>query len=139
MSEFNSDIVKKIEQGNRFEDEGRFDEALDTYLDVFNEIECLTDDIYALEETRWLISCIYGVYSIKKDFAKAKEWALNIFKCDIPENATSELIDLGTILYELGEKDDAFNYFSKAYAKGKYRAFQGYEKKYFDFYKSYKN
>lgn len=59
-----------------------------------------------------------------------------MFKCNIPEYATSEIMDLGAAYFELGENDKSYECFLKAYEKGKYRAFQGYNSEYWKFFKS---
>lgn len=138
MGGIESEIVKKIELGNSFEDKGDFNKALEVYFSALTDIEDAIVDKYKSEEARWLISCICGVYFLKKEYLEAKKWALETLKYNIPEHGTSELIDLGAIYFELEDNDNAFECFSKAYARGKGRAFQGYNKKYFDFFKSYK-
>ncbi|BDR55762.1 hypothetical protein [Xylocopilactobacillus apis] len=65
---------------------------------------------------------------------EAKKWAKDIFKCNIPEKAASELIDLGRVHFELGEDNEAYECFLKAYDKD--QAFKEYDDKYWEFFKS---
>ncbi len=133
-----NEIVKKIELGNSLEEEKRYDDALHTYLSIWNEDIALKKDKYTISETRWLISCIYMLYIKKKDYKNARQWAEEVFKCKIPYRGTSELISLGVIYLELGLKNEAMEQFDKAYQKGKIRAFQGFDNKYLQFYLSNK-
>ena len=132
-------IVSKIEHGNLLEEQGKTEEALSLYLSVWKDLDNLEDKKYEAEETRWLINCIYESYISLNDYETAKKWAEDIFNCKIPENGTSELIDLGKIYYELGEKNKSFDLFLKAYKKGKERAFKEYNPKYLKFLKMHNN
>lgn len=132
----NLSIVKKIEEGNAFDEQGKHHEAITVYLSVFNELKEISTSFFQLEETRWVISCIFNSYFSLKEYVTAKQWATDIFKCNIPDNGTSELIDLGSVCFELGENDEAYECFLKAYEKGKYRAFKEYDPKYWEFFKS---
>lgn len=136
MNNLNQLIVSKIESGNLLEEQGKTKEALSLYLSVWKDLDNLKDKKYEAEETRWLINCIYESYISLNDYETAKRWAEDIFNCKIPEAGTSELIDLGRIYYELGEKDKSFELFLKAYKTGKERAFNGYNSKYLKFLKS---
>ncbi|ELL7463676.1 hypothetical protein EEM01_18605 [Salmonella enterica] len=129
------DIIKKIENGNVLEEKGDISGALNLYLDTWDK---LPNPKYSFGDgvSLWLISCIYGAYFSLKKYSEAKQWAEEMFKCDIPAYATSELIDLGAVHLELGENDDAYECFLKAYEKGKHRAFKEYDSKYWDFFKS---
>lgn len=132
-------IVSKIENGNLLEEQGKTKEALSLYLSVWKDLDNLEDKKYEAEETRWLINCIYESYISLNDYETAKKWAEDIFNCKIPENGTSELIDLGKIYYELGEKNKSFELFLKAYKKGKERAFKENNPKYLKFLKTHNN
>lgn len=72
------------------------------------------------------------------DYQTAKKWVESIFKCKIPEAGTSQLIDLGRICFEFGEKDQSLKLFLKAYEKGQYRAFKEYDAKYLKFFELHK-
>ena len=63
MGGIESEIVKKIELGNSFEDKGDFNKALEVYFSALTDIEDAIVDKYKSEEARWLISCICGVCS----------------------------------------------------------------------------
>lgn len=139
MNNLNHLIVSKIENGNLLEEQGKTKEALSLYLSVWKDLDNLEDKKYEAEETRWLINCIYESYISLNDYETAKKWAEDIFNCKIPENGTSELIDLGKIYYELGEKNKSFDLFLKAYKKWKERAFKEYNPKYLKFLKTHNN
>ncbi|EED1927356.1 hypothetical protein DZK85_004579 [Escherichia coli] len=128
-------IVKQIEDGNVLEDQGDAYGALKLYLSLWDS---LPEPKYSFGDgvSAWLIRCIYGVYFDLKKYNEAKYWAVEIFKCEIPLYSTSELINLGGVCLELGENDEAYECFLKAYEKGKHRAFKGYTPKYWEFFKS---
>lgn len=129
------DIIKKIENGNILEEKGDINGALNLYLDTWGK---LPNPKYSFGDgvSLWLISCIYGAYFSLGKYSDAKKWAEEMFKCDIPAYATSELIDLGAVHLELDEKDEAYQCFLKAYNKGQYRAFKEHAPKYWEFFKS---
>lgn len=128
------EIVKLIEQGNVREQHGDVSGALTIYLELWDS---LPEPKYHLSEdiSLWLINCITGAYLNNQQYQNAKRWALEAFHCDIPEYATSEWMDLGVAHFELNEKEEAFRCFANAYQKGKHRAFQGYDAKYWEYFK----
>ncbi|ACX88448.1 tetratricopeptide repeat protein [Pectobacterium parmentieri] len=138
MSEINSFIADKIEAGTQLNAQGKKDEALSIYLSIWVELDDLYDDKYQREETRWLIRCIYNNHFSQGNYQEARKWAEEMFKCDIPSYSTAELIDLGKVFFELGDEEHALLNFSKAYAIGKKRAFQGRDPKYLKFFLSNK-
>lgn len=132
------EVVKQIEHGNILEEQGDIVSALNIYLNIWDALpspkHSFGDDL-----SRWLIQCIYGAYFDLKKYNDAKHWAEEIFKCDIPKYATSELIDLGAVHFELGEYGEAYECFFTAYEKSKNRAFKEYDPKYWNFFKSKHN
>ncbi|EOF5434879.1 hypothetical protein ACK1MO_004659 [Salmonella enterica] len=134
-SQFEENVVKQIEEGNVLEEQGDAYGALSIYLSLW---ESLPEPKHSFGDgvSPWLIRCIYNIYFNLKKYNDAKYWVDEIFKCDIPPYSTSELIDLGSVYFELGENDDAYECFLKAYEKGKYRAFKEYDSKYWEFFKS---
>ncbi|WP_367298612.1 hypothetical protein [Hafnia alvei] len=131
-------IVKRIEKGNSLHEQGKNKESLDIYFSVLDDLRNSYENIYDIDETRWLIRCIYNVYFSLKDYISAEKWAKEVFNCNIPYKATSELINLGKVYVELGLENEAMEQFEKAYQKGKIRAFQGLDNKYLQFYLSHK-
>lgn len=131
-------IVKRIEKGNSLHEQGKNKESLDIYFSVLDDLRNSYENIYDIDETRWLIRCIYNVYFSLKDYISAEKWAKEVFNCKIPYKATSELINLGKVYVELGLENEAMEQFEKANQKGKIRAFQGFDNKYLQFYLSHK-
>ncbi|WP_255211620.1 hypothetical protein [Shewanella putrefaciens] len=76
MGGIESEIVKKIELGNSFEDKGDFNKALEVYFSALTDIENAIVDKYKSEEARWLISCICGVYFLKKNILRQRSGLL---------------------------------------------------------------
>lgn len=127
-------IVEKIEEGNKLHTAGMNKEALDIYFSLWDALEGESENIYEIDELRWLIRCIYNVYFSQHDYMSARKWVEKVFNCNIPERATSEIINLGRVYFELGMEKEAIEQFEKAYKKGKKRAFQGVDEKYLNFY-----
>lgn len=67
-------------------------------------------------------------------YSEAKEWAVKALKNDTAKDGAYEYFEMGRVCYELEEYDQAMQYFSIAYERGKYRAFKEYDKKYWHFY-----
>ena len=129
------DIIKRIESGNILEEKGDVSGALNLYLDIWDNLPN-PKHFFGDGISLWLINCIYGAYFSLKKYDNANQWAEEMFKCDIPAYATSELIDLGAVHLELDKKDEAYQYFLQAYNKGQYRAFKEHSPKYWEFFKS---
>ena len=53
---------------------------------------------------------------------------------DTAEDGAYEYFQMGRVCYELNEIDEAIKYFEIAYQRGKKRAFQEFDKKYWKFY-----
>ncbi|WP_424407790.1 hypothetical protein [Pasteurella sp. PK-2025] len=82
---------------------------------------------------------IYCIFEELMDFAayrKAKLWAEKGMLTGRAKSPYSsyEYFQLGRVCYELKEYDEAMKYFDIAYQRGKKRAFQGFDKKYWEFY-----
>lgn len=136
MASFNPLILKMIGEGNALYSQGKFDEAIDNSISVLNELDIIYGDRYKSEEARLVMMSLYDIYFSRGDYIEAKKWASDIFKCNIPDVATSELVNLGAVCLELGENDEAYECFMKTYSKGKNRAFKEYPSKYWKFFKS---
>lgn len=85
-----------------------------------------------------LINCIFDNYFESKNYIQAKQWALKALNNDTAQDGAYEWLQMGQVCYELNELDDALKYFDIAYQRGKYRAFQEYDKKYWQFYSANK-
>lgn len=136
MPALNPLIISKINEGNRLYAEGNKQEAIKYFIAILDELDDIYNDRYESAEARLIMMSIYSMYLSEKNYVEAKQWAEDIFNCDIPEGATSELINLGLVYFELNEKDKAYECFLKAYEKGKHRAFKEYDPKYWEFFKS---
>ena len=136
MASFNPLILKMISEGNKLYSQGNVDEAINNSISVLNELDVIYGDRYKSEEARLVMMSLYDIYFSRGDYIEAKKWASDIFKCNIPDIATSELVNLGAVCLELGENDEAYECFIKAYKKGENRAFKEYPSKYWEFFKS---
>ena len=77
---------------------------------------------------------VFNEYFNSSDFIQAKEWAEKALHNDTAENGAYEYFQMGRVCYELNEIDEALKYFEIAYQRGKKRAFQEFDKKYWKFY-----
>jgi hypothetical protein len=69
-----------------------------------------------------------------RDYAEARDWAKISYLGRPMEDDTASMMQLGAANYELGDIDAALEWFGKAYVIGARRAFEGFSKKYLDFY-----
>lgn len=127
-----NEYIKKIENANLLENTD-IDKSLSIYLDLWNTLSTPKNK-QPRQLSNWLIDCIFGVYFDKKDYVKAKEWAIVALNNDTAETGAYEYFQMGRVCYELKEYDEAIKYFSIAYERGKKRAFQEFDKKYWEFY-----
>lgn len=130
--EINS-IVKKIEKNIEINIQGQHDKALNSYLELW---ESLPEPKQEQPEqiSNWLINCIFNNYFDRESFLEAKKWAEKALNNDTAETGAYEHFQMGRVCYELNEFDEAMKYFEIAYQRGKKRAFQEFDKKYWEFY-----
>lgn len=126
-------VVNQIEQAIQLNIDGKKEDSLEVFLHIWNELPEPKQE-QPEQITNWIIDCIFNVYFDKQDYLKAKEWALRSLKNDTAQYDSYEYIQLGRVCYELNEFEEAMKYFSIAYERGKKRAFQEFDKKYWEFY-----
>lgn len=127
-----NEIVAIIEKGNEYSTEQKYDLAISLYDQAWG---ILPEPKFEWEMlSSWLAGSYFTANFHKRDFGKAKEWALKQKKSDYSKINTAPLIDLGMVYYELNGFDEAYRYFNDAYDYGKERAFKGRPKKYLEFY-----
>ncbi|WP_373963002.1 hypothetical protein [Kosakonia sacchari] len=136
MSGLNPLIIAKINDANNSYKDGDVEVAVKKLTTILNELDESLEGRYQSTEARLIVMSLYKIFFVKKDFKQAKIWAEEVFKFEITEKATSELINLGAVHFKLGELDEAYSCFLKAYEKGKYRAFKEEDNEFWDFFKS---
>ena len=130
--ELENEIISIIEQGNGFDDNGEYGEALKKYDEAYNK---LPEPKLKWEMiSAWLAGCYYNAYFGLRDFHKAKEWAVLELKCRSSDIDVAPYMDLGMASYELNSLEESFGYFEVVYNYGKERPFREYPKKYYDFF-----
>lgn len=130
--ELEEKIISIIEFGNSLSTDGHHNPALHEYEKAW---ALMPEPKLEWEMIgSWLTGSFYTAYFNLSDFKNAKHWAELQLKAENSEIDTAPLIDLGMVLFELGENEEAYNYLSKAYEYGKARAFKERPKKYLDFY-----
>lgn len=88
-----------------------------------------------------IIYCIFEELMDLADYRKAKLWAEKGMLTGRAQSPYSsyEYFQMGRICYELEEYDESMKYFNIAYEQGQKRAFQGFDKKYWEFYSKNKS
>jgi tetratricopeptide (TPR) repeat protein len=132
-------LIRKIESGNRLVVDRKLQDALEVYFDVLNEMnntEPSTDEMRDLLKSI-LFGSLFTAYFKLGNYREAIKWQEEELKCNIPKGTFSEIMNLGRAHYELGEFKEAYELFTEAYARAKYRAFQEYDQKYWKFFKTY--
>jgi tetratricopeptide (TPR) repeat protein len=83
-------------------------------------------------------SLIFALNKVKR-YEEALDWARKIMICDLNryDDGGREFIS-GTVLYHLGRKDDAWQYFDVANDKSEGRCFTSSDKEYLKFFKDKK-
>jgi tetratricopeptide (TPR) repeat protein len=125
-------IVAIVEQGNRLHHDHKWDQALDKYAEAW---ELLPEPIAHWDLTEWIASCKVSIYMERQDYQQANEWALIAVEAvkDNPRQ-TSAKITVGMICYETNNKEEAYRWFEEVHNFGGARAFQGFDRKYLQFY-----
>lgn len=103
MASLNPLILSMIGKGNELYTQGKIDEAIKHSIAILEELDAIYGDRYKSEEARLVIMSLYNIYFSRGDYVEAKRWASDVFKCNIPNIATSELINLGAVYLELGK------------------------------------
>jgi len=129
--EIEGKIISVVESGNIEHDDENLNEALALYLYAWSLIP---EPKLEWDNSNWVAACLYSVYFDLERYTTAKRWGEIALKTCSSDIDTSPMIDLGMVCYELGQYDEAINYFDEAYNFGKKRAFQGRPKKYLDYY-----
>ncbi|WP_081687017.1 hypothetical protein [Chitinilyticum litopenaei] len=125
-------IISLTEEGNSIEIAGNFLSAIEKYQEAW---DLLPEPKHEWEMlSGWLSSCFFSSHLSLGNFELAKQWAENAVKSASSSIDTAPFIDLGIACYELGQLDEAFTSFDRAYGYGKARAFKERPKKYLDFY-----
>jgi len=123
-------VVEVVEDGNRLDEQGNLDEARAKYQQAWS---LLPEPPTQWDLAQWIADCLAGAFFEQGKYAESKAWAM-IAVDTKPPRETSSWIVFAKACIELGETDLAMEYLGKAYALGKRRAFQGFDKKYLAFY-----
>lgn len=97
-------------------------------------------DLFPEPKYEWPSSMI-TLYKIGKfyqnwgKYEKATEWVEKVFNVDLLPGDPGPYVVLGSIAYDAGKLENAFQHFQKAYAIAGKRGFQRIDKKYFEFFR----
>ena len=127
-----SEIIRIIEEGNNLEEKADYSNALKKYNEAYNNIP--EPKLKWEMISAWLMGSYFNVYFKLGNYKNAKKWA----ELEL-ENRSSDIdvapyMDLGMVLFELNELDEAYSNFKKIYQYGKERPFKEYPRKYFSFF-----
>jgi len=122
-------IVEVVEAGNRLHTQS-LDEAVTKYQEAWS---LLPEPPTQWDLAQWIASCLADAFFEQGQYTESKAWAM-IAVDTKPPRETSSWIVFARACIALGESDLAVEYLGKAYALGKKRAFQGFDKKYLAFY-----
>jgi tetratricopeptide (TPR) repeat protein len=123
-------IVEVVEAGNGLHSQGNLDAARAKYQQAWS---LLPEPPTQWDLAQWIADCMAEIFFEQGRYAESKAWAM-IAVDTKPPRETSSWIVFAKACIELGETDLAVQYLGKAYALGKKRAFQGFDKKYLAFY-----
>lgn len=126
-------LLAAVEQGNRMDINGNHSQAIEKYQTAW---AMLPDPIESWEESHWVASCIIEAYLNMKEPALAKSWCRILLKTMPSDIDVGSIVAVGRVCLEMGEKEEAYDFFDKAYNFGGKRSFQGYDAKYLKFYMS---
>lgn len=100
----------------------------------------LPEPKYEKPESFLISKSLVFVFNKIKEYEKSLDWAKKLMKSDLSRHDSGDREFMaGTVLYHLGRKDDARQYFDVANNKSEGRCFLGADKKeYKDFFKSKK-
>lgn len=127
-----SNFILNIENANSLEEKS-IKEALIIYLDLWDRLP-IPKNKQPNQISNWLIDCIFEAYFRTENYIEAEKWAIEGLNNDTAEHDSYEYIQIGRVSYELKKYKEALNYFHTAYQRGKKRAFQEFDKKYWKFY-----
>lgn len=137
LSEINlplsQEIVAIVEAGNLLHEAGAYESALEKYGESWN---MLPEPKEQWELAHWIAKCYSRLYLELECYDEAKVWAVRAVQTK-PPRETSSFILLGASHLGANEKESAYKFFKKAFELGKGRAFQGFDKKYLDFFTGY--
>ncbi|MXN75842.1 hypothetical protein GR157_14010 [Burkholderia sp. 4701] len=130
--ELAQELIGTVERANALDERGEAAEARKIYIGAWDRLPAPKHEWSLFGQ--WIPICLFNSSMKSKDYADAREWAAMSHMARPMEDDTASMMQLGAANYELGDMDAAFDWFAKAYAIGARRAFQGFSKKYLDFY-----
>ena len=128
-------LLAMIEEGYQAKQRGELRKAETTYIKVWKALPAPHHQWnFSLTVARMLVSFFYE----NGRYREAKIWVKRMFQCEISAVDTSPDILAGQVYLDSGDKETAFSHFAAAHDRGKYRAFQGIDMRFWNFYKETK-
>jgi hypothetical protein len=130
--ELAQDLIRTVERANALDERGEAVEARRIYIDAWSRLPAPKHEWSLFGQ--WIPTCLFNNSMKSRDYAEARDWAKISYLGRPMEDDTASMMQLGAANYELGDIDAALEWFGKAYVIGARRAFEGFSKKYLDFY-----
>lgn len=124
-------IFSECDAGAMESDAGNFELAEKRYLkswDMFPEPKL------SWNSSQVRLYAISDFYLGWEKLEKALEWAMLVFKTELLEGDGTPQLKVGIIQFEMGNLDAAYAVFRDAFTISGKRTFQGFDKKYLNFY-----
>ena len=124
-------IFAECDAGATESDAGNFELAEKHYLkswDMFPEPK------FGWNSSQVRLYAISDFYLHWKQLKKALEWATLVFKTELLEGDGTPQLKVGIIQFEMEDLDAAYDSFRGAFTISGKRTFQGFDKKYLNFY-----
>ncbi|AIQ99446.1 tetratricopeptide repeat protein [Pluralibacter gergoviae] len=136
LSEINpgleTEIINVIGDGNELDESHEYKKAIKKYDEAY---DMLPEPKLKWEMLgSWLAGSYFNAYFKLGDFCNARQWAELEVKNMSSELDVAPYMDLGMVLFELNELEDAYVNFMKVYNYGKERPFEEYPRKYYAFF-----
>lgn len=124
-------IFAECEAGATERDAGNFELAERHYLkswDMFPEPK------FGWNSSQVRLYAISDFYLGWRQLEKALEWAILVLKTELLEGDGTPLLKVGIIQFEMENLDAAYDSFRRAFTISGKRTFQGFDRKYLNFY-----
>ncbi|MDO5679527.1 MAG: tetratricopeptide repeat protein [Pelistega sp.] len=127
----NQEVFSLMDQSNLLSEQKKYDDAITLAMQAWNLLPAPKE---SSEYFGWVVNSLINDYFDQKKYAQAHEWALEFVKGKKYRQVTDgEYFWLAIINYEMGNYDEAFEYFQKELREDKY-AFENAPKKYVKFF-----
>lgn len=137
MAELPDELHEQIQQlcseGNDLLDQGQYDDALRSFSSAWKLLPHPRTD---WDAATWILAAIADANFYQNDFAAMRKPLMTAMRCDGSTDNPFLRLRLGQCLFELGELDEAANWFAGAFLEEGTKLFAEDDPKYLKFIKS---